>query len=207
MVNNPHNKYLELMKILRGRFDLINSLRTLNVDSFSRAETAAFHGRKIVEGVAFACLVATEHGLKEVPRSARGQWNAEKLLKKLKAKNVSVFPSPSIIRQATELEKQTHNVKSVVEGIPERRISQDDLISIYQNLHKWLHEVNPYVENNHELFLTKYEEKLWEDLSKLEKLVEKHFIAISGEGFFCVLRDNQDSATKVVPLSKVEGIS
>lgn len=206
-VTNPQGKYLELMKVLRGRFDLVNSLRTLDVDSFSRAETAAFHGRKIVEGIALACLVATEHGLKEVPRSAKGQWNAEKLLKNLKAKNVSVFPSPSIIRQATDIEEQKHNVKSVVEGIPERRITQDVLISIYQSLHRWLHEVNPYVENSHDSFLTKYEEPLWGDLSKLESFLEKHLISISGEAFFCVLRDNQDSATKVIALSKVEEIS
>jgi len=206
MTNIPQDKYLELMKIIRNRLDLINSLRTVNVDSFSKDETAAFHGRKIIEGIAFACLAATEHGLKEVPRSAKGQWNAEKLLKKLKAKNISTFPSPSIIRHATKPEQQSNNVKVVVEGIPEKRISLDGLITIYQGLHRWLHEVNPYVENDRESFLLKYEDSLWNGLSKLEKFIEKHFISISGEGFFCVLRDDQDTTTKIIPLSKVEDI-
>src|SRR6202023_1035984 len=35
---------------------------------------------------------------------------------------------------------------ATVEGIPERRITHDDLISIYRATHKWLHEINPYLD-------------------------------------------------------------
>lgn len=202
MASIPQDIYLDLMKTIRHRLDLIDSLSQVNADYFSKGETAAFHGRKIIEGIAFGCLIATENGLKHIPRNAKGQWNAEKILKNLKAKSISTFPSPSLIRSATKSEQQSMGVKSVVEGIPERRIPHDELISIYQRLHRWLHEINPYIEDDRESFYSKYGEQLWDDLSKLGKLMDKHFISISGEGFFCVLRDNQDGMTKVISLSK-----
>jgi YD repeat-containing protein len=103
-----------------------------------------------VEGIAFACLVATENGIKHVPRDAKGQWNAETILKNLKKKKIDTLPSPSIIRQPTEQERtENSGVSLVIEGIPARRLSHDDLIAIYQRIHPWLHEANPYTEPDH----------------------------------------------------------
>src|SRR5688572_3043490 len=56
--------YLDLMSAIRDRLDVIDRLASTTGADFARAEAAAFHGRKIVEGIAFACLVATEKGLK-----------------------------------------------------------------------------------------------------------------------------------------------
>lgn len=194
--------YIDLMATIRSRFDIIESLRTLSGNDFARAETAAFHGRKIIEGIGFACLVAVENGLKHVPRDARGQWNAETILKSLKSKNISTLPSPSIIRNASISERETAGVTSVIEGIPEYRISHDDLIAIYQSMHRWLHEINPYTDPDRSAFYAKRGQSLWDDLVRINRFVEKHFISISGEGFFCVLRDNVDGSTKVIPLSR-----
>ena len=46
---------------------------------------------------------------------------------------------------------------------------------------------------------------LWHDLAKINQFVEKHFISIAGQAFFCVLRDNQDGLTKVQALSRPPG--
>jgi hypothetical protein len=51
------------------RLDAVDALRSSKVIGFPIAESAAFQGRKIVEAIAFACLVATEHGLNTVPRA------------------------------------------------------------------------------------------------------------------------------------------
>lgn len=64
----PEQMYLDLMSSIRDRYDVIAKLAQLNGGNFGRAETAAFHGRKIVEGIAFGCVVATEKGLKHIPR-------------------------------------------------------------------------------------------------------------------------------------------
>ena len=194
--------YVDLMMTIRSRLDVIESLSNLSGNDFSRAETAAFHGRKIIEGIGFACLVAIENGLKHVPRDARGQWNAETILKSLKSKSIPTLPSPSIIRKASISERETDSVKAVIEGVPERRISHDDLIAIYQSMHRWLHEINPYTEPDRSAFYAKRGQSLWDDLVRINRFVEKHFISISGEGFFCVLRDNMDGSTKVMPLSR-----
>lgn len=194
--------YIALMMTIRSRLDVIESLSNLRGNDFSRAETAAFHGRKIIEGIGFACLVAIENGLRHVPRDARGQWNAETILKSLKSKNIPTLPSPSIIKNASISERETDGLKAVIEGIPERRISHDDLIAIYQSMHRWLHEINPYTEPDRSAFYAKHGQSLWDDLVRINQFIEKHFISISGEGFFCVLRDNMDGSTKVMPLSR-----
>ncbi len=93
MTVSAPERYLGLMKTIRARLDMISAIEKANGDSFSRAETAAFHGRKVVEGIAFSCLVATQHGLKHIPRDAKGKWNAEEILRGLLKKNLQVFPS------------------------------------------------------------------------------------------------------------------
>ncbi len=207
MKTHPGQQYENLMVTIRQRFDVIEVLRPVDMDVFSKAETVAFHGRKIIEGIAFACLVAIDNGLKHVPKDAKGQWNAEKILKKFSAKNIQVFPSPSVIRKATEDECAEHDVNLVVEGIPDHRLSHDDLIKIYKRLHKWLHEINPYTGQNREQFINQNETTLWQDLAKLHNLVERHFISIKGTGFFCTLRDSQDGRTKVMMLTKETKLS
>lgn len=202
MQTSPEQLYLDLMSAICERLDMVDRLAKGNGNDFARAESAAFHGRKIVEGIAFGCLIATEKGLKHVPRDAKGQWNAETILVSLSAKNLKTFPSPSILRNATDEERERDSVTIVVEGMPDRRISNLELIDIYQRLHRWLHEINPYVAKDRATFYTQHGQQLWDDLSKVERLIERHFISISGHGFFCVLRDSTDDATKVLPLSK-----
>lgn len=202
MQSAPHETYVDLMSSIRDRFDVITKLAKATGSDFGRAEAAAFHGRKIVEGIAFGCLVATERGLKHVPRDAKGQWNAETILTGLKKKGLKTFPSPSLIRRATSDEQGEHGVGTTVEGIPERRISPSDLIAMYQRMHRWLHELNPYVAKDRAIFYASNGQSLWADLAAIERFIEKHFISIAGEGFFCVLRDSTDGMTKVLPLSK-----
>ena len=202
----PFEMYLSLMQTIRGRLDIIDELRGSPADNFLRAESAAFHARKIVEGIAFGCLVATENGLKTVPRDAKGQWNAEDIFKSLKRKGLSVFPSPSVIRLPTDKERLELNVASVLEGIPERRLTPEELIKIYQDLHWWLHEANPYTHASHSEFYAKRSPKLWTDLTKIQLLVEKHLVVIQGAAFFCVMHDNRDNQTKVIALNKTEDL-
>ena len=198
----PKDTYLSLMETIRERFDSIDQLKNAPTQTFSQAEASAFHGRKIVEAIAFACLVATENGLKNVPRDAKRQWNAESIFKSLKSKGITVLPSPSVLRHATPEEQKENNVKFVIDGIPERRLSHEDLIAIYQSLHAWLHEVNPYLHASHATFLSSKSSKLWADLRRLRLFVERHCISIRGEAFFSVLWDAEDGKTKIGSLSK-----
>jgi hypothetical protein len=194
--------YLSLMLVVRERFDVIERLQTAATPTFAQAEAAAFHGRKIVEAIAFACLVAIQNGLKDVPRDAKGQWNAEKIFESLELKGLFVLPSPSQLREVSFEEQRDNNVKAVIDGIPERCLTYTELVGIYQALHPWLHEVNPYVHPDHASFMSGRLEKLWADLNRLRLFVERHFISIRGKAFFSVLWDSQDGQTKVVSLSK-----
>jgi hypothetical protein len=194
--------YVALMATIRERLDVVEKLSSAVGSDFSRAEAAAFHGRKLIEGIAFGCLVATQNGMRQVPRDAKGQWNAETILQSLEAKKITTFPSPSIVRAATKAERQSDDVNVTIEGVPERRISKSDLIVMYQRMHRWLHELNPYTAPDRADFYSKHGQQLWNDLAQIGRFIERHFISISGKGYFCVLRDSVDGLTKVRSLSK-----
>lgn len=199
---SPTELYLALMTTVRERMDLIEKLSNAVGSDFSRAEAAAFHGRKVVEGIAFGCLVATENGIRHVPRNAKGQWSAEKILRSLDSKNIRTYPSPSIIRAATETERQSDNVNVTIEGVLARRIAHSDLIAMYEQMHRWVHELNPYIAQDRADFYSKHGQQLWRDLTQIGRFIERHFISIAGKGYFCVLRDSVDGLTKVLPLVK-----
>ena len=204
---HPGEIYADLMQVIRIRLDLIKSIKQSAGDDFSRAETAAFHGRKVIEGIAFACLVATDNSLKAIPRDAKGQWNAESIFRSLRKKGFDTLPSPSFVRAPTAEERAANppGLSKVYEGIPERRLSHDQLIDIYQSVHPWSHEINPYTQPDRQQFYVRHETKLWDDLEKLDRFLERHVISIAREGFFCVLRDSRDGMTKVSSISRPPG--
>jgi len=206
MARDLAKMYLSLMEGIRGRLDRIDILKASPGDEFLKSEEAAFHGRKIVEGIAFGCLVATEHGLKSIPRSARGHWNAEQIFRRLKKKGIEVFPSPTEIRLPTVAERNAHNVKAVLEGLPAKRLTHEELIEIYQRLHSRLHELNPYVAANDQSLFEQKIKQLWEDIACVRLFIESHVISLRGQAFFCLLFDRRDNETKVVPLSKIAEI-
>ena len=194
--------YLELMQVVRNRFDFIDAIRDIGTDDYGKSEIAAFHGRKIIEAIAFGCLISTNNGLNFIPREAKGQYNAEIILVALNKKGIDTFPSPSSIRKATEEEIKQHNVTAVIEGIPERRITRDELIKKYQRLHVWLHELNPFTKAGHEEFYKNNHTQLWKDLEEIKLFLSTHIISIKGEAIYCTLKDKVDGLTKVGSLSK-----
>jgi len=155
MEKTPHVNYLELMKVIKSRIDSVEVLSKSNMDAYSKSEMAAFHGRKIIEAIAFGCLNAIKNGLKSIPKEAIGQYNAEKIFKQLKRKGIEVSPSPSLMRVATDKERAELNVTATIDGLPERRITNEELIKKYQRMHNWLHELNPYTKDEQEVFYSK----------------------------------------------------
>lgn len=199
MNSSPQDKYLRVMQTIRERFDLINQIKTSEGNQFFIAETCAFHCRKIIEGIAFACLIAVENGITYLPRDAKGQWNAAKIISALEKKDLgTAFPSPSIIRKATLEEIRNHSTPITIEGQTNKRINSDELKSIYTGIHTWNHELNPYTNDGQLSFLKKNENNLWLSLDKIWNLIEKHAISIQGKMFFCVLKDDIDGQVKVV---------
>lgn len=203
MANQTAQTYLNLMSVIRSRFDVIEATKASKIDEFLKAETCAFHARKIIEAIAFGCIVALDNSLKHIPRDVKGQWKADAILDALDKKNLgSAFPSPSEIRVATAQEKQEHNAQQILDGKPDRRITKEELKKVYERMHRWNHEINPYVSSDREVFLKKNQNELWVDIDKLNLFVSRHFISIGGKGFFSVLVDRFDGLTKVCPIGK-----
>ncbi len=202
MEPSPQEMYLKLMEVVRHRFDVIKKLSESAVDDYGKSEIAAFHGRKIIEAIAFGCLISAKNGLKHLPQDAQGQYNAQAIIKSLSKKGIVVYPSPSIIREASSEEREMHNVKVVVEGIPERRITKEEITKKYQRMHNWLHELNPYTKQGQKEFHQNNSKQLWKDLDELSLFLQSHVMSIKGEAFFCILKDKYDGLTKVASLSK-----
>ena len=192
-------RYEKLMFRIRQRYDLIRQLEVPAAEDYVAAETLALHLRKVIEGIAFACLVACDQAKMDLPRQATGKWNAQEIFKTLKVKGLEPFPSPSNIRYATPSEKLELEVSHVIEGVPERRMTPSELIKVYQKTHSWLHEKNPYVprdfENDNFIELKLSIARVWE-------LIERHFISIFGRGFYCTLNDLNDGKVKLLELNK-----
>src|SRR3990167_2982677 len=203
MQNSLHDVYLQTMMLMRKRFDKINAEREHTIDVFLKAEACALQGRKIIEGIAHWCVIALSKGIGRASRSFTHGWNAEKILGVLsKNQYESVFPSPSIMRGSSSTELAMHGTSITVEGVPDRRIVRAELVRMYNRLHVWNHEINPFKYPDGQLdFLTMHEQRLWDDLIVLWKFIEKHAVSLNGQMFFCVLKDNIDGNVKLLSLS------
>lgn len=188
------------MSRIADRVRLIWQIQELGKGSFSANEGIAFQLRKIIEGLAYACVIASETGSKSKIRSARGHWNARTIFNQLDKKGCLGLPNPSELRSA-EADEAMDEVKSVIQGKPEKCLSKSQIIEIYERTHDWLHEINPfYAERLDDL--AKREDSLWNDVNSVVGMLERHFIAVAGEAFYCTLFDKTTGSTKVLPLAR-----
>lgn len=191
----PHLQYQALMTNVRARYEIINRLNLNKKSGFAELETAAFHLRKSIEGIAFGCLVALEHGLKEVPREARGQWNADNIFAKLQKQQQLAFPQS--FKREDPPEGSDPIVRHHIVIKPETNLAVDEVRDIYRRSHKWLHEWNPYVERLSKDF-EKNKSDLLIDTPKIWSWIVQHMITINGKVFLGILHDPADGQLRIV---------
>ena len=199
-----HQQYQSLMTNIRARHELVSGLGLRPSSEFVDFETAAFHLRKTIEGVAFGCLVALENGLKKIPRDARGQWNADKIFSKLKKRDELVFP------ESFKRENPDGSAGIVVQHhiVPrkETNLTVEEVRNIYRRLHVWNHEWNPYVAENK----TKFKQRKAEVIEfgpKLWNWLVVHMIGIGGEIFLAGLKEGPEGRVNLVAATKNHGMS
>ena len=195
----PRDKYLALMTNVRARFEVVENLSLNSESAFANFETAAFHLRKSIEGIAFGCLVALDQAFKEIPRDAKGQWNADNIFIKLKKRADLVFPE-SFLRE--EPSAGMPGVQHHLVAQPDINLSVDEVRDIYRRTHKWLHEWNPYIEQLGRDF-EKSKNQLLEDLPRVWNWIVQHRIGIGGHVFLGILKDPQDGQVRIVAAESV----
>jgi hypothetical protein len=206
MSESPQIKYYNVMKVIRGRFDVINQYLDRDDRDFFLGEILAFHTRKIIEAIAFGCMIALENSKNSIPTKLKKEYSADKILKHLRGKNSLPYPSPSEIRKSTPAEFFQYKSKITCAGIEEYRLTIDELLSMYGRTHKWLHEFNPYSKNKHQDFALANIDNLINDIKELNNFISSHAISLDGIAFMCKLVDKVDGQTKVVPISKVSDL-
>ena len=201
-LTEPGARYADVMMRIRERFDAIQIVRE-GPASWTLGETIGTHLRKIIEGIAFGCVIATEYAVKNVPRKVVGQWDAETIFTALKKSGDFPYPDPNRIRRPTAEEISAQDVNLVVEGVVENRITVDDMRSIYRRTHAWTHEDNPYVNRpSSERNLS----TLLQDVDRVERMLRLHRIGIQGKSFLLILRDEKDGLLKVQAIEKIAEI-
>ena len=196
----PKDLYLALMTNVRARYEVIESLSLDQNAGFAEFETAAFHLRKSIEGVAFGCLVAIDQAFREVPRDARGHWNADNIFIRLKKNDPLVFPE-SFERESPPA-GSAPLVKHHLVSRPAVNLGVDEVREIYRRSHKWLHEWNPYVERLGKN-LEKSKSELLTDLPKFWNWIVQHRIGIGGHVFLGILKDPQDNQVRVISAERM----
>jgi len=191
------DQYRGLMANIRARFEIIDGLKLAPASDYAALETGAFHLRKSVEATAFGCLVAMENGLREVPRDARGQWNADKLFVRLKKTHPPVFPlAINAERPGPEQTGINHHITTNKDW----NLTIDEVRAIYRRTHKWLHEWNPYLPGG-ALKFGKYRDELLSDIPKIWKWLLHHLIVVDGEVILTVLKRSEDVGVEVISAS------
>ena len=205
MTKQPANvQYLSIMTRIRARFDTIDLLDPTDNSDLSVLETVAFHLRKIIEGVAFGCLVAVENGLKSVPRDAVGQWNADTIFARLKKRSQLAFPE-AFDRQNPEPGSRPQ-VQHHIVARNDLAMSVDEMRNCYRRTHPWLHEWSPYVPAHAKDFEKRRSDLLRDEIA-VRNLLWQHLIGIGGEVFLGYLKDSADGQVRVVAASSNVGSS
>lgn len=191
----PNIQYRMLLTNIRARYEVINGLALKEGSDFATLETAAFHMRKSIEGIAFGCLVALENGLNAIPRDAQGQWNADRIFTRLSRQDELVFPES--FRRVDPPKGSDPIVAHHIVKNTEVNLSVDEVRRIYRRSHKWVHEWNPYVESFGRDYAV-YRAELLADLPKIWNWLLAHMIGIGGKVFLGLLKDGDDQAVRVV---------
>ena len=191
------DQYRGLMSNIRARFEIIDGLGLGGESEYAPLETAAFHLRKSIEAATFGCLIAMENGLRKVPRDAKGQWNADKLLTKVKKGNPPVFP---VAIHAEEPQPGSVGIAHHIVTNKEWNLSIDEVRQIYRRTHKWLHEWNPYLPGG-PLKFGKYRDELIDDIPKVWRWLLHHLISVDGEVFIAVLKRSPDVGVEIISAS------
>lgn len=202
--DSPFTLYKQLMIRVRERFDAIDQLNSFIIDKLLMCETTAFLCRKVIEAISYASLICIHNGTGSLPpRKVRMQWSANYIFDYLSKNGYKeAFPSPSDLRKPYPGE-EVYGCSYVVAGIPEHRLTIGELNEIYNFMHSWSHEFNPYnTKLNKVDFLRNNEEQLWKDKNRLWNFIYRHCISLNGNMYFCTLKDKNDGKVKLLGLTK-----
>ena len=189
-------QYRELMVNIGQRFEFIRRARLSSESDYFTLENAAFQLRKSIEGIAFGCLVASENGLKEIPRDAKGQWNAEKIFSRISRIKPLVFPV-SFVR--TDPVEGVDDVQHVLNDNELVNLSINTVTDIYRRTHRWAHEFNPYVPLSEAKF-DDLRSKLLDDVNAIKSWISQHGIYADKE-LLLVMMDHEQGSVKVFAAS------
>ena len=108
-------KYKREMSAISKKFMELHSINFKEENDFEKVGVGL---RKIIEGIAYACLFVIDNAGFKLNSKAKKEYRADFLFKNVISPH-GVFPSPSVLRKATSTDP--FGVSHVIEGKPERR--------------------------------------------------------------------------------------
>jgi hypothetical protein len=169
------NLYIKQLKEIKHRTSAIGLIaegRFSTPYPATNIEFVYLQYRKILELIALSSLVANKDEYEKVEREFAKEWNAKKILKKLKTINPDFYPRPT--RQIKDPKKSGH---FTLESIESGYLTQDDFVELYNLSSTLIHATNPFAP---EPDLEAYKSRMPGWFGKITTLLNHHTIILYG---------------------------
>ena len=169
------NLYVQQLKEIKLRTSAIGGIaegRFSTPYPATNIEFVYLQYRKILELIALSSLVANKEEYEKIEREFAKEWNAKKILKKLKTINPDFYPRPS--RQIRDPKKSGH---FTLEPIKSGYLTQDNFVELYNLSSTLIHARNPFAS---EIDLECYKARISEWFGKITTLLNHHTILLYG---------------------------
>ena len=139
----PLRNYENLMLVIKQRLLFIEEFNNKNVD-FLKVELIAIQLRKIIEGVAYACVCACELGEERLSKEILEAYDARNVFLELTKKNLGFVPRPCSFKY--EGMKRVEEWKISKKDVPRSDVflSASGYLGAYKKLHQYAHEFHPH---------------------------------------------------------------
>ncbi len=162
------------------------------------AEIVATHFRKILEGIAMGSLVAHKDKYEKISKSFQLDWNAKKIIDKVRRVNPNFFPvAKALPNDMAEVFNVTANEQidspTNINGLPKiekGQLKEHEFVELYNYCSSWMHHKNPFgddkMRENPLVRFTDY-------YTKVLRLLEFHRTSILDEGFYYTLLESTEN--------------
>lgn len=183
--------YCNRMEDIKRRIAIVRAVDsgqlTLGRKDFD-AELICIHLRKVLEQIAFASLVAHKPSYEKVYRDFAKEWNAKKLLKKLRKVNPDFFPKPASVSEPED--QGVRNLAIIEDGY----LTEDEFVLLYNICGNALHTKNPFNPGPH---IVDFQRPVTEWVERIQKLLSIHWMRLTHTGEVWIVQMNTAEDGKV----------
>ena len=138
----PLRNYEHIMLMAKRRLMFIEQYNDQSVDIL-KVEMIAVQMRKIIEGVAYACVSACELGGEVLNDDVREAYSADRVFSELSKLNLGFVPRPCSFSVKGERTVDNWDISNTGFARSDAFFRAKDYLAAYRKLHQYAHEFHP----------------------------------------------------------------